>query len=152
MSRGIVMRRVLVLLITLAAGLILPAATSGQTVEQSTVQQPVVQQRTAHLIEFNVPAKIDASPGAMVVDTRGEDNNRIWYVTRLGTQRVIRVEPAKSSMKVAARWTSWALAQESFTTGATKKIRTWRHRRSVSVRTALSLQRIETQHCLPTAP
>ena len=39
------MRRVLVLLITLAAGLILPAATSGQTVEQSTVQQPVVQQR-----------------------------------------------------------------------------------------------------------
>ena len=98
------MRRIFVLFITLAAGLMLPAATPAQTVEQPAVQQPAFQVRTAHLIEFNIPAKIDASPGAMVVDTRGEDNNRIWFVTRLGTQRVIRVNPAKSLMKGAAQF------------------------------------------------
>lgn len=143
------MRRIFVLFITLAAGLMLPAATPAQTVEQSAVQQPAFQVRTAHLIEFNIPAKIDASPGAMVVDTRGEDNNRIWFVTRLGTQRVIRVNPAKSLMKGAAQWTSWELAQDSFTTGGTKKIRASHDRRFVFVRTAMSLQRIDTQNCMP---
>ncbi|PYR03784.1 MAG: hypothetical protein DMG00_25405 [Acidobacteria bacterium] len=143
------MRRIFVLFITLAAGLMLPAATPAQTVEQPAVQQPAFQVRTAHLIEFNIPAKIDASPGAMVVDTRGEDNNRIWFVTRLGTQRVIRVNPAKSLMKGAAQWTSWELAQDSFTTGGTKKIRASHDRRFVFVRTAMSLQRIDTQNCMP---
>src|SRR2546429_9606689 len=106
MSRGIVMRRVLVVLITFAAGPMLPAATSAQT-----VQPPVVQTRTTHIVEFDLPAIADASPGAMIVDSQGQDNSRIWFVTRLtdGTnvnngQRVIRLVPQKSVMKCSAQW------------------------------------------------
>src|SRR2546429_9963245 len=78
MSRGIVMRRVLVVLITFAAGPMLPAATSAQT-----VQPPGVQTRTTHIVEFDLPAIADASPGAMIVDSQGQDNSRIWFVTGL---------------------------------------------------------------------
>ena len=27
---------------------------------------------------------IDGNPGAMVVDSRGEDSNRLWFITRIG--------------------------------------------------------------------
>src|SRR5207248_2788268 len=98
-SGGIIMRRVFVLLITLAAGMMVPAAASAQTV------QPMVQQRTVHLIEFDLPMNADSQPGAMIVDTRGDDNNRLWFVTRLGTPHVFRLSPQKSPMKGSAQFT-----------------------------------------------
>jgi streptogramin lyase len=107
----------------------------------------VVQNRTVHLIEWDLPAVADASPGAMVVDTRGDDNNRVWFVTRLGLQRVIRLNPVKSLMKANAQWTSWELAETSGNTGGSKKLKASRNRRFVFVRAATSLQRIDTQNC-----
>src|SRR4051812_10033172 len=114
------------LMLTLAGGLLtaLPAGATGST-------PPPVQMRTTHIVEWNLPAIADASPGAMVVDTRGEDKNRLWFVTRLGLQRVFRLEPSKSLMKGSAQWKSWELAEDSFTTGGTKKIKASHDRRFV---------------------
>jgi len=120
----------------------LPAAAAAQTVES----------RTTHIVEWNLPAMADASPGAMVVDTRGEDNGRVWFVTRLGVQRVYRLDPHHSLMKGNANWTSWDLAEDSITTGGTRKIRASHDRRYVFVRTAQSLQRIDTQSCDNASP
>jgi hypothetical protein len=111
------------------------------------VTAQTVQNRTAHIIEWDLPAVADASPGAMVVDTRGEDDNRVWFVTRLGNQRVYRLNPMRSPMKGAAAWTSWDLSADSFNTGGAKKIRASHDRRFVYVRTSTSLQRIDTQNC-----
>src|SRR3954470_6607113 len=75
----------------------------------------------AHVIEWDLPAGMDFSPGAVAVDTRGEDNNRAWFVTRFGTpedtpagRKVYRFDFGPSLMKNggAARWTSWDLAPE----------------------------------------
>jgi hypothetical protein len=107
----------------------------------------VVKTTTAHIVEWDLPAIADASPGAMVVDTRGDDNNQVWFVTRLGVQRVFRFNPTKSLMKGSGQWKSWELAVDSFTTGGTKKIKASHDRRFVWVRTAESLQRVDTQNC-----
>ena len=70
------------------AALLTPLSAAAQT----------VQNRTAHIVEWDLPAIADASPGAMIVDTTGDDQNRLWFVTRLGAQRVIRLDPATSLM------------------------------------------------------
>jgi hypothetical protein len=111
-----------------------------------------VQTTTAHIVEWDLPATADSSPGAMVVDPRGDDQNRLWFVTRLGVPRVFRVSPFRSLMKGPATWTSWELALDSFTTGGTKKIKASHDRRFVWVRTAESLQRIDTQNCDTASP
>jgi len=129
------------------AALIGAALLSARTTAAQTVQN-----RTAHIVEWDLPAVADASPGAMVVDTRAEDNNRVWFVTRLGAQRVYRVVPSRSLMKGAAQWTSWDLAEDSTTTGGLRKIRPSHDRRFVFVRTAASLQRIDTQSCDAATP
>ena len=55
---------------------------------------------TAHIIEWDLSqldGEIDANPGAIVVDTRGEDHNRVWFVTRAtgaDGQRVYRFDPS----------------------------------------------------------
>ena len=131
-------------------GLVALAGASLLAAQPSAAQ--TVQNRTTHIVEWNLPATVDASPGAMVVDTRGEDNNRLWFVTRLGMQRVIRVTPTKSLMKGVAQWTSWELSADSVTTGGTKKIRASHDRRFVFVRTAASLQRVDTQNCDTAVP
>jgi hypothetical protein len=119
------------------ATLLTPLSAAAQTVQTTT----------AHIVEWDLPAQADASAGAMVVDTTGDDQNRLWFVTRLGAQRVIRFDPAKSLMKDRAQWKSWQLADDSFTTGGTKKLRASRDRRFIFVRTAVSIQRIDTQKC-----
>ena len=119
------------------AALLTPLSAAAQTVQTTT----------AHIVEWDLPAIADASPGAMVVDTSGDDNNRLWFVTRLGAQRVIRLDPATSLMTGSAQWKSWQLADDSFTTGGTKKLRASRDRRFIFVRTAASIQRIDTQNC-----
>src|SRR2546428_8056892 len=119
------------------AALLTPLSAAAQT----------VQNRTAHIVEWDLPALADASAGAMIVDTTGDDQNRLWFVTRLGDQRGIRFDPATSLMTGPARSKSWQLAADSFTTGGTKKLRASRDRRFIFVRTAVSIQRIDTQNC-----
>src|SRR5437016_217090 len=110
-------------------------------------QAQTVQNKTAHIVEWNLPAMADASPGAMLVDTRGDDNNHVWFVTRLGVPRVFRLTPPGSLMRASAQWTSWELNENSGTTGGLKKIKGSRDRRFVFVRSATSIQRIDTQSC-----
>ena len=131
-------------LIASAVGLLLPTAAAAQM-----AQPPVVQTRTTHIVEFDLPAPADASPGAMIVDSQGQDNNRIWFVTRLGLQRVIKLEPTKSLMKGSAKWTSWTLSPPlpPASTGGLKRIRGSSDRRFIFVRTSDNIQRIDTQAC-----
>jgi len=108
--------------------------------------------RTAHLIEWDLPVMADSSPGAMVVDTRGDDNNRVWFVTSVGVPRVLRLFPQKLPMGGAAQWTSWQLNESSLFAGGAKKLKASRDRRFVFVRTATSVQRIDTQNCDTASP
>jgi len=103
---------------------------------------------SARVIEWDLPADADFNPGAMVVDTRGEDNNTIWFVTRLGGQKVYRFNLQSSLMKSGgqARWTSWDLFPDT-NAGGIKKLRPSHDRRFVVVRTASSIQEIDTQAC-----
>ena len=88
----------------IAVGLLLAAATA-QAQTLTTTAAPPVEKGTSHLIEWDLatlPDAIDANPGAMVVDTRGEDHNQLWFVTRvaapdatLGGQRVYRFTPSR---------------------------------------------------------
>jgi len=106
---------------------------------------------SAHLIEWDLPVPVDFNPGAVVVDTRGEDNNRAWFVTRLGENRkVYRFDFGPSLMKNSgnARWTSWDLASEfDLNNGGIAKLRPSHDRRFVIVRTPSSIQEIDTQAC-----
>jgi hypothetical protein len=111
-----------------------------------------VQNTTAHIVEWDLPAQADASPGAMVVDTLGDDQNRIWFLTRTGApQRAFRFDPAKSLTKGFAQWRSWELAdanqQPPNFTGGVKRLRASRDRRFIFLRTTASLLRIDTQSC-----
>jgi hypothetical protein len=129
-----------------ALGTAVPAR--AQTLATATPTAPqTVQTRTAHAIEWDLPAEADASPGAMVVDTHGDDKNRLFFVTRLGIPRVFQMNPFTRAMKGSAQWTSWDLAEDSFTTGGTRRLRASHDRRFMFVRTAASLQRVDTQSC-----
>src|SRR2546426_7920740 len=113
------------------------------------------QPTTAHIVEWDLPATVDASPGAMVVDTLGDDQNRIWFVTRTGApQRAFRFDPAKSLMTGRAQWKSWELSdplqQPPNATGGVKRLRPSRDRRFIFVRTSTSIVRIDTQTCAGT--
>jgi hypothetical protein len=139
----------------IAAGLFLAAAGTARA-QTLTTTPPIVAAGTSHLIEWDLatlPDAIDANPGAMVVDTRGEDHNQLWFVTRVaapdatvGGQRVYRFAPPRSLMKADAQWTSWDLRIDTFA-GGVKKIRPSHDRRYIFVRTATFIQRIDTQNC-----
>src|SRR5258706_12340399 len=92
----------------------------------------------ARLIEWDLPPQNDVAPGAMVVDTQGNDRNRIWFVTRNGTPpHAYRMDFPSSLMKGNAHWTSWELSKFAVTTGgiADRRIRPSKDRRFVFVRT-----------------
>jgi hypothetical protein len=140
--------------VAVAAGALLTPTSAGAqltTTTAATALTPPVQ-RTAHLIEWDLPQAADASPGAMVVDSRGDDNNRIWFVTRAGVQRVYRFSPNRSPMKGAAQWTAWELSADSVFTGGLRKIKASRDRRFVFVRASSSIQRVDTQKCTTSKP
>jgi hypothetical protein len=112
---------------------------------------------TAHVIEWDLtglPDQIDGNPGAMVVDTRGEDGNRLWFITRIGDplapgtspQRIYRFDPAASLYRTQANWSSWELRADLIA-GGIKKIRPSHDRRFVFARTTSFIQRIDTQNC-----
>jgi len=108
---------------------------------------------TVRLIEWDLPAQADASPGAMVVDSQGDDQNRIWFVTRLGgPAHVYRMDFPKSLMTRNARFTRWDLSEAAVITGGLRKIRPSRDRRFIFVRTVTTLERIDTKKCTSSPP
>ena len=121
---------------------------------QSSSELPAVL-GSAHLIEWDLPVPVDFNPGAVVVDTRGEDNNRAWFVTRLGEnfegggRKVYRFDFGPSLMKNNgyARWTSWELAPDVINNGGVAKLRPSHDRRYAVVRTSTSIQEVDTQAC-----
>jgi len=130
----------------LAAGLLLVGGVA-------TAQAQLLSEGSARIIEWDVESLGDLSPGAMVVDTRGEDNNRVWFITRLaGQERVYRVDVGAPLMKNggAARATAWTLDPDLFG-GGIKKLRPSHDRRFVVVRTSQAIQELDTQACVPVA-
>src|SRR5437879_5583832 len=83
-----------------------PAVAQTTTITTTaTTIQPV-----ARLIEWDLPSQGgDAEPGAMIVDTMGEDKNRVWFVTRLNNPNLYLLQTPNSLMKGNARWTAWQL-------------------------------------------
>ena len=126
-----------------AAGLFLTG-----TVATAQAQNGTTVVGSARVIEWDLPADVDFNPGAMVVDTRGEDNNTIWFITRIGAQKVYRFNLQSSLMKNGgpARWTSWDLIPDS-NTGGIRKMRPSHDRRFIIARTPTSLQEVDTQAC-----
>src|SRR6185503_18552444 len=105
----------------------------------------------ARLIEWDLPAQADAVPGAMIVDTQGDDQNRIWFVTRF-EGHVYKVDFPSQLMRGKARWTSWSLSEAAIFTGGVRKLRASKDRRFVFVRTPTTLERIDTQNCVGSSP
>jgi hypothetical protein len=134
-----------------------PTLASAQvnTSGASATSVPVATTGTAHLIEWDLPATTDAQSGALVVDTRGEDHNRIWFVTRLLAQRVYRMDLPESLKRGNAQWTSWDLHPDAFA-GGVRKIKTSHDRRYafvhmsnlINVDPSPAIQQIDTQ-CTP---
>jgi hypothetical protein len=129
---------------------------SGTALAQTTLStgltaHPVTQ---ARIIEWDLPTQADLTPGAMVVDTQGDDRNRIWFVTRVGevAMHVYKMEFPSSLMRGKARWTAWQLNELSGTSGGVRKIRASKDRRFVFVRTLTALERIDTQKCSGYSP
>jgi hypothetical protein len=136
-----------------AAGLLLAtAATAPAQTTQAT--GTTTQLGSAHIVEWDLPVPIDFNPGAVVVDTRGEDNDRAWFVTRLadtaaGNRKVYRFDFQRSLMKNNgnARWTSWDLTEDIINNGGIAKLRPSHDRRFAIVRTSSSIQEVDTQAC-----
>lgn len=125
----------------------------AQLATPTATAPPNKQLGSARIVEWDLPADADFNPGAMVVDTRGEDNNTIWFVTRIGGQKVYRFNLQASLMKNGgpARWTSWDLVPDS-NAGGIKKLRPSHDRRFVVVRTSTSIQEVDTQACVAGTP
>jgi hypothetical protein len=131
----------------LAAGCIF---LSGTALAQTTLSTALTAAPTpkVRIIEWDLPAEADLSPGAMVVDSQGDDQNRIWFVTRVGgPPHVYRMDFPKSFMKFDARWTRWALSDVALFTGGLRRIRPSRDRRFIVARTDTTLERIDTKKC-----
>ena len=148
-----------------AATALLFAATAATAQAQTTATTPpAVQVGTAHVIEWDLtslPDQLDGNPGAMVVDTRGEDDNRIWFVTRLQSgspQHVYRFTPARSLKTADASWKGWELRPVDIgLTGGVARMRPSHDRRFLFVRmpgdfnTGISsVQRIDTVNAVRT--
>jgi hypothetical protein len=145
----------------LAAACLLAAAPTHGFAQGTSVPAPTT--GTAHLIEWDLtgmPDQLDGNPGAIVVDTRGEDSNRVWFITRIGDpasdptaptapQRVYQFDPASSPYGHDAHWSSWELRADIFG-GGIKKIRPSHDRRYIFARTTSFIQRVDTQHCTTT--
>jgi hypothetical protein len=129
----------------------LAAAGALLTAPAATAQTSTTQLGSAHLIEWDLPVPVDFNPGAIVVDTRGEDNNRVWFVTRLAetNRKVYRFDLGASLLKNGgnARWTSWDLTNDIINNGGIAKLRPSHDRRFIAVRTSSSVQEVDTQAC-----
>src|SRR3954464_4954858 len=134
----------------LAAGLLLVGAAGTAHAQLNTTASTTAtpQLGSARIIEWDLPGNVDFNPGAMVVDTRGEDNNTVWFVTRLGGPSVYKFDLQSSLMKNGgtARWTAWSLSPED-NMGGIRKMRPSHDRRFVAVRTPTTIEEVDTQAC-----
>jgi hypothetical protein len=121
------------------------SAQLGGTTSNPT-PMPTTTVAQTQLIEWDLPAEGDATPGAVAVDKFGS-NNGIWFVTRDGVPRVIRLQPHKIAKYGNAQWTSWQLDELGFITGGVRRLKPSHDRRFVFVRTLTSLQRVDTASC-----
>src|SRR3954454_3733169 len=139
----------------LAAASLIVAAPALAAAQSGTTPTNVssTQLGSARIVEWDLPQDADFNPGAIVVDTRGEDNNAVWFVTRLGGQKVYRFNVQSSLMKNGgqARWTSWDLVP-GVNMGGIKKLRPSHDRRFAVVRTSSSIQEVDTQACAAGTP
>jgi len=153
--RGGVWKKSVTVLGVLAVGAGVARAQTTTTSSSASTGPSVTRLGSAHLIEWDLPVPVDFNPGAVVVDTRGEDNNRAWFVTRLsanfepGQRKVYRFDFGPSLMKNngEARWTSWDLAADVINNGGVAKLRPSHDRRFAVVRTSSSIQEVDTQAC-----
>jgi len=139
----------------IAAGLLLAGGIGTAQAQTSTTTSTTTQPQlgSARIVEWDLPVDVDFNPGAIVVDTRGEDNNTVWFITRIGGQKVYRFNLQASLMKNGgpARWTSWDLVPDS-NTGGIRKLRPSHDRRFLIARTPSSLQEVDTQACAAGTP
>jgi hypothetical protein len=114
------------------------------------------------IIEWDLPAQMDAQPGAMMVDLHAGQGS-IWFVTRVAglpnpdpnapptpepAPRVYRLDVKGGPKHNLADWSSWQLDPTfTGTAGGLRKIKATKDKRYVFVRTTVSLQRIDTQQC-----
>src|SRR5690349_12402202 len=110
------------LLTTSSASAQLGGTTTPTTAGSTTTITSTTTPPTARVIKWDLPAQSDARPGAMQFDGQGRDRNQLWFVTRVGSPTVYRVQFPKSLFKGSARWSSWQL--NAALTGGIKKIRT----------------------------
>src|SRR5207248_2760128 len=73
----------------------------------------------------------------------------LWFVTRSADVRVIRLQPNTATKISAAQWTSWQLDPASVTTGGLKRTAISDDGRFAVIRTATSIQRVDTSNCGP---
>ena len=150
--RGVVWKKSVTVLGALAVGAGMAGAQTGAVNTSASSSPTTTKLGSAHIIEWDLPFPVDFTPGAVVVDTRGEDNNRAWFATRFGERRkVYKFDFGPSLMKNNgnARWTSWDLATDPDNNGGVAKLRPSHDRRFVIVRTPSSIQEIDTQACFP---
>src|SRR6267142_872152 len=123
-----------------------PAPANGTT----TPPAPLTTTGTAQLIEWDLSAiyrdGVDAQPGAVAVEKNGSRSG-LWFVTRGGDVRIIRLQPHKETKVGMAQWASWQLDSLSFTTGGIKRLKSSDDGRIVFVRTLTSIQRVDTGSC-----
>jgi len=123
------------------------AASTAQAQVTSTIE---INGSTAHAVEWDLavlPDQLDVNPGAITVDTRGEDHNQLWFVTRFGAQRIYRFNPPESLLKGDAQFTSWGLRPDPNFAGGIKRVRPSHDRRFIYARTPVTVQRIDSQNC-----
>ena len=120
--------------IVIALGLIL---TQGPPALAQTLPNARVIEWDGPLMGQDVePGVADPSPGALAVD-----NGRVWYVTRLGVQRLVRFTPGSRIDTDPATFNWWELSPATATTGG---LRLRPAGNTAYIRTVTDLQRIDT--------
>lgn len=89
---------------------------------------------------------VDAQPGAVAVDKRGE-NSALWFVTRGGDFRILRLQPNSATKNSGAQWTSWQLDSSGITTGGIKRLKISDDGHLAVARTVDSVQIVDTSNC-----
>src|SRR5439155_10476957 len=99
------------------------------------------------IIEWNINANLDNSPGALTTDTTYSGaGNRLLFVTRGGFPRVFLFTVPKDAKNGVASWVSHRLDAEFLgPTGGIKRLKASHDRRFVFVKTVTAVQKVDTQ-------
>ena len=128
------------LLFALAAMPTLRAAGAGGTTP------PSVTFGTTTVIEWDLPATVDERSGGILVDMVG-GINQVWFITRIGMPRAYRLDLKAGKRVSDAQWFSWPLDAMAGPTSGLRRMKTSKDKRFIFVRSADSLQRIDTASC-----